>query len=297
MYLISSTKLNNARAALQRTEPYFFALQAMFARVLRHLPEEFHHPYLDTRAEHANPRRAIICVTADKGLAGAYNHNVIKTAMDQLRPDTNDMLFTVGEVGRQYFLRHGVNVDESFHYTAQKPTLSRARQITSRMLELFADEEIDEVFLVFTAMKNSMESEVRMIQLLPLIHLDQNAFAQRSVAAAQENFHMEPSPAQLLDNIVPDFVNGYVYSALVESYAAEHSARMQAMDAANKNGRELVQELQIHYNRERQAQITQEITEIAAGARARRQQLERAKKRREKAAHESGGSNPDRNPA
>ena len=121
MYMISSTKMNNARKALANTEPYFYALQDMFGRVLRHLPDGYSHPYLDERevASKSDLRRAIICVTADKGLAGAYNHNVLKLTEEKLRPAKNDMLYVVGEVGRQYFANHNVNVDGAFHYTAQ----------------------------------------------------------------------------------------------------------------------------------------------------------------------------------
>ncbi len=285
MYMISSTKMNNARRALNNTEPYFFALQDMFARVMRHLPEEFHHPYLDDRStEHPeDAKRAIICITADKGLAGSYNHNIIKMTEEMLRPQS-DMLFIVGEAGRQYFKSHDVNVDGEFHYTAQKPTLSRARSIAYTMLDLFEEQKVDEVYIIYTNMKNSIETEPKMIQLLPLNRLNEKPFNQdmNAIIGVQENFELSPSAEELLNNIVPDYINGYIYSALVESYCAEHSARMQAMDSANKSGQELISELSIQYNRQRQAQITQEITEIAAGARARAAQVEAAKARRKR---------------
>ncbi len=278
MYMIASTKLNNAKRALAETEPYFYALQAMLQRVVRHLPKECVHPYLEDRSELAGEhrRRAVICVTADKGLAGAYNHNVVKLTESCLRLDTDDLLFVVGEFGRHYFESRRITVDGQFHYTAQKPTLSRARQITSRMLELFSRHEVDEVYIIYTRMKNSVEFVSESMQLLPLVRLDESLTRNLS-GIQQEDFALEPSPEVLLDNIVPDFLSGYIYSALVESYASEHSARMQAMDAANKAGQKLVQELSIQYNRQRQGQITQEITEIAAGAKARARQQARAK--------------------
>ncbi len=286
MYMISSTKMNNARRSLAATEPYFYALQDMFARVMRHLPEGFHHPYLDNREKRQQEgglRRAIICVTADKGLAGSYNHNIIKLTEELLADHPNGMLFTVGEVGRQYFLQHHIEVDGEFHYTAQKPTLARARSIAFEMLDLFEEKKIDEVFIVFTSMKNSMETQCNMTQLLPLIRLNAKPFNQEEAMTAmgiQEDFELEPNASELLYNIVPDYLNGYIYSALVEAFCSEHSARMQAMDSANKNGQELLQELNIRYNRERQAQITQEITEVAAGAKARAQQLAAAARRK-----------------
>lgn len=282
MYMISSTKLNTARTTLEKTEPYFNTLETMFARILRHLPEGFTHPYLDTREtkDTAFLRRAIICVTADKGLAGSYNHNVIQLALKGLRPDKNDMLFVVGEVGRDYFSRTGIRVDEHFHYTAQKPTLARARQISARMLELFGEGKIDEVYIVFTRMTSSMTAQAEYIPLLPLTRINNPRLKAQLGMAHEERFQLVPDAATLLNSIIPDYVAGYIYSALVESYCAEHSSRMQAMDAANKNGQQLLDELSLQYNRERQAAITQELTEVAAGARARKQQLERARRRR-----------------
>ena len=278
MYMISSTKLNNAKRALAATEPYFYSLQSMLQRVVRHLPAECTHPYIDdrTQKEETTRRRAIICVTADKGLAGAYNHNIVKLTEEGLRLASDDMLFVVGEFGRHYFESRHIKIDGQFRYTAQKPTLSRARQIGSYMLELFGNHEVDEVYIIYTRMKNSVEYVAESMQLLPLVRLDSSIF-QGMGGVQREDFAMEPSPEVLLDNIIPDFVSGYIFSALVESYASEHSARMQAMDAANKAGQQLVQELSIQYNRQRQGQITQEITEIAAGAKARARQQKKAK--------------------
>ena len=282
MYMISSTKLNYAKAALASTEPFYYQLQSMIARILRHLPEDYHHRYLDHReaADDADLRRAIICVTADKGLAGAFNHNVLKMTENRLRPDSNDLLFVVGEVGRHYFSHRGIHINEQFSYTAQKPTLPRARVITSRILELFGNDEIDEVYIIYTQMKNAMATEVICQQLLPLQRLDQKLFVKQMGNATQEDFSMEPNPSVLLDQVIPEYLTGFIYSALIESYCSEHNARMQAMDAANKNGNQLVSELSVRYNRERQAAITQEITEVAAGARARKEQMQRAARRR-----------------
>ena len=289
MYMISSTKMNAAKSALNATEPYFFALESMFARVLRHLPPDFEHAFLDRRESipEKDVRRAILCVTADKGLAGAYNHNVLKMTEEMLRPDGRDLLFVIGEVGRAYCEQRGIPIYGEFRETAQKPTLSKARQIASRMLDLFARDEVDEVFIIYTRMKNSMENETQKTELLPLVRLNSKVFGMGGATAMQEEFDLQPDPKTLLDNIIPDFVSGYIYGALVESYCAEHSSRMQAMDAANKAGEKLLQELSIRYNRERQAAITQEITEVAAGARARSEQIRRSRRKRQAACGQS----------
>ena len=154
------------------------------------------------------------------------------------------------------------------------------------MLDLFAREEVDEVYIIYTRMKNSMENEVQRTQLLPLVRLNSGVFRE-SANAIQEEFDLQPDPETLLDNIIPDFVSGYIYGALVESYCAEHSSRMQAMDAANKAGEKLLSELSVKYNRERQAAITQEITEVAAGARARSEQLKKSRRKKMAAGKES----------
>ena len=271
MYLISSTKMRKAKAELAQTEPYFHTLQSMIARVMRHLPEDYTHPYLDLREGIAEgeSKVAIICVTADKGLAGAYNHNVIKETEELLRQYKNSRLFIVGEMGRSYFHTRQIPIDEAFHYTAQNPTLHRARVITRKMLELFQNREIDELHIAYTRMKSSLEMESMEEQLLPLDKLHP-VFVKVPITANYEAFNIFPSPDALMENIIPDYLNGYIYSALVESFCAEQNARMTSMDAANRNGNELKQKLRIQYNRVRQAQITQEITEIAAGAKAQR---------------------------
>ena len=271
MYLISSTKLRKAKKALTDTEPYFYALQSTIARIMRHLPEGFSHPYLDFRADtdKADRRRGYIAVTADKGLAGAYNHNVLKLVEQQLALCPHSMLFVVGEVGRQYFEQRRIPIDEEFRYTAQDPSLHRARNIAGRMLDLYLHRDIDEVYIVYTKMKNSLQTETEMIQLLPLNKLSEAVFTQATSAGiAPQEFKMEPSPKAVIDNIVPNYVTGFVYGALVESFCSEQNSRMMAMDAANKNGQEMKQTLSVAFNRARQAQITQEITEVCAGARA-----------------------------
>ena len=276
MYLISSTKLRKAKTELQQTEPYFYTLQTMIQRILRHLPEDFTHPYLDLRenlretVEPVDYRTAIICVTADKGLAGAYNHNVIKRTEELLKERPKHRLYVVGEMGRVYFRSSGVDVDEQFHYTAQNPTLHRARVITGRMLDLFQEDKIDSVYIVYTRMKNSLEMVTETEQLLPIDKINGGILGNNMIpmVAGMEDFRLRPTPKAIIDNVIPDYINGFIYSALVESFCSEQNARMTAMDAANRSGNKLRQELSIQYNRTRQAAITQEITEIAAGARA-----------------------------
>ena len=264
MYMISSTKLRKAKKNLEETEPYFYTLQTMVSRIVRHLPE-IDNKYFDERKDKPAEEKTtgLVVVTADKGLAGAYNHNVLKMAEEQMQKAGQTgkyKLFVVGELGRQYFGHRGIEVAEQFHYTAQNPTLHRARIITETILEQFQAEQLDEVYIIYTNMVNSVTTEPQMMRLLPIIKERFITKDGQDLSMYQEPLVMTPSPKAVLDNIVPDFVMGYVCS--------EQNARMMAMEAANKNASAMIHDLSIQYNRVRQAMITQEITEVIAGAKA-----------------------------
>lgn len=273
MYMISSTKLRKARRNLEETESYFYTLQAMIARILRHLPEtdiKEYNRYFDHRKEKKTEDRVhgLIVVTADKGLAGAYNHNVLKLAQEQMEWGGRYQLFVVGELGRQYFAAKGISVAEQFRYTAQNPSLHRARIISETILEQFQAGELDDVHLIYTTMKNSMTTQAQILHLLPLVVDDFAIKEAHMTGIMQEELVMKPSPQAVLENIVPNSVMGFIYGALVESFCCEQNARMMAMEAANRSASAMIHDLSIEYNRIRQAMITQEITEVIAGAKA-----------------------------
>ncbi len=278
MYMISSTKLRKARTNLEETEPYFFTLQSMTARIIRHIPD-VENELLNPRSEKAPEDRikGIIVVTADKGLAGAYNHNVLKMAEEMVEANKHTKLFVVGEVGRQYFKSKNMEVAEHFHYTAQNPSLHRARFISETVIEQFKEGRLDEVHIIYTNMKNSMTTETETMQLLPFVREDFAVEEAHKAGIYQEEILFNPSPSAVLKNILPDCVMGYVYGALVESFCSEQNARMMAMEAANKSASEMIHDLSIEYNRVRQAMITQEITEVISGAKAQKKK-KKAKK-------------------
>ena len=276
MYMISSTKLRKAKKNLEETEPYFYTLQSMIARIMRHLPD-VENPFFQIRKAPEERVKAFVVITADKGLAGAYNHNVLKMAQEQIEKCSNYRLFVVGELGRQYFKNKNIPVAEQFHYTAQNPSLHRARIITENLLEQFREGEIDEVYVIYTSMKNSMTTETEMMQILPM---EKKEFVPREAMTAgifQEELLFNPSPDAVLENIVPDCVMGYLYGALIESFCSEQNARMMAMEAANKSASEMIHDLSIEYNRVRQAMITQEITEVISGAKAQKKKKQAKK--------------------
>lgn len=263
MYMISSSKLKKSKKSLEATEPYFFTLQSAMSRILQSIPDMESIYFKNNEGKSPDELKVgYIVITADKGLAGAYNHNVTKLTEQHLKESKNSKLFVLGELGRHYFEQRGINIDKQFRYTVQNPTLSRARNIGETILEMYRQEELDEVYIVYTRMINAMSSEAQLQQLLPLKKAD------FEMKVSAENFSMLPSPEQVMDHLVPDFVVGFVYGALVESYSSEQNARMMAMDAATKSAKDMLHDLDILYNRARQAAITQQITEVISGAKS-----------------------------
>ncbi|MBP3280700.1 MAG: ATP synthase F1 subunit gamma [Butyrivibrio sp.] len=270
MYLISSTKLRKARKMLTDTEPFFFSTKAMIERVVSHLPEGTKNIFLETRKDipESERKRGYIIFTDDKGLAGAYNHNVLKLAEEHIHGDGDKWkLFVIGELGRYHFTSRNMDIEESFMFTSQNPTLHRARKIAAEILEYYYDRKIDEFYVIYTTMKGAT-CEARFEKLLPLDFIEEIRMEAPHPGIMLEEFLMEPSPSAILDNIVPNYVTGFIYGALVEAFCSVQSSRMQAMDNANKNAEKMISELKKSYNRQRQAQITQEITEVVSGAKA-----------------------------
>lgn len=267
MYMISSSKLRGAKQKLEDTEPYFYSLQMAISRFLRHIPDTKSR-YFDQKENipDEEKRRGYIVITADKGLAGAYNHNVIKMAHELFEQGKNNKLFVVGELGRQYFEKEGLEVDTEFKYTVQNPSLHRARVITDRIMELYDAGELDEVYVVYTKMENAFTMNADKIKLLPLKKED---FMQKApIDLYQEEIKVEPSMEAILEHVAPNCVTGIIYGTLVESFASEQNSRMMAMQTATDSAKAMLQDLSIQYNRVRQAAITQQITEVIGGAKA-----------------------------
>lgn len=280
MYLISSAKLRKAKQEWDQTRPYFQALKAEVKRIFRtsgHVQSRYLYP--DEGELPPNGTYGFLVITADKGLAGAYNQNVLKEAHRLLQEHPQTKLFVVGEYGRQYFQRHQVPIERSFLYTAQNPTMQRAREITAELLDRFDKGELQKIFVIYTDMKNSLTENVSVTRILPF---HRSAFtAPTDEKRISEPFEFFPSVTQVLENIVPSYVSGFIYSALIDSFCSEQSARMNAMNSANENAEKMLGELALAYNRIRQAAITQEITEVSAGERAqkRKRQKQRAQGR------------------
>ena len=264
MYLISSSKLKKARKNLLATEPYFEKLQATIHDILVRAPH-IHHVFFDRREEieSEDRKKGYIVITADKGLAGAYNHNVIKKAEEVMGQGNNNYLYIVGQVGRQYFKRKNVHVDGEFLYTAQNPTMYRAQLITESIIELYEKGDLDDVYVIYTKMITPMKAEVQSVRILPF---ERRKFERR--AAGYQHARFEPSAEEVMNQLVPNYLKGLLYGVLIESFSSEQNARMTAMEAATKSAKDMLRDLDLLYNRARQASITQEITEIVSGAKS-----------------------------
>lgn len=284
MYMIASTKMKKARQTLEATEPYFYTLQSTIDRILRHIPSDMEHIYFGN-PDYAQRKIGLLVITDDKGLAGSYNHNILKIAQNFLdQKKIQVKLFVVGELGRQYFAARRVPIQENFQYTVQNPTFNRARWISEILLEKYHCGEINELHVLYTRMENGTQSVAEDKRLLPLRRL---SVAEIPVDVYHEDFLLLPSAEKAIDTIIPNAITGFIYGALVQSYCAAHNARMMAMETATNNADDLLRELKIMYNRARQTMITQEITEVSGGAKAQRSRRKSRKSMaRESAANE-----------
>lgn len=267
MYLIASTKMRRAKSELDQTRPYFSALRAEIKRIFRtagNINSKYFYP--EEGGDGPNSIYGCLVITADKGLAGSYNMNAIKEAQRLMAEHPNIKLFVVGEYGRQFFMQHHIPIEHSFLYTAQNPTMQRAREISSLLLSMFDEGKLDKIFVIYTDLKNSLSAEAISTRLLPF-HRTQFASSVKENSAAV-SYEFIPSVSDVLDRVMPSYISGFIYSALVDSFCSEQNARMTAMNSANRNAENILNGLIIQYNRVRQSAITQEITEISAGARA-----------------------------
>ena len=275
MYMISQAKLRKAKQELDNTRPYFQALQTEIGRVFN-ADSTIESRYLIPADPNAKPLPGVpacLLITADKGLAGAYNQNVIRQGQQLMAEHPGTALYVVGEYGRRWFAQRGVPVEKSFLYTAQNPTLDRARHIAELLLDRFDAGEINSVWIIYTDMKNGLEATVHQAQVMPLHR--ERFHAATAATAGDAVYEFVPSAKAVLDNAVRSCLTGYIYSALVDSFCSEQSTRMTAMNAADQNAEELLKDLSVQFNRARQAAITQEITEVSAGERAQRSKKEK----------------------
>lgn len=259
MKLVSTVKLQKAKSRAEHTRPYSDAMYATVSEMLSK-SSNIDHPYL---RKGSSDKKAIIVITSNRGLAGGYNTNITKLLTNGDIPKEDVQVYAVGRKGKEILSRRGYEIHEDYSDVINEPMYQDAKEIGSKVLEAFTRGEIGEIYLAYTSFKNTVSHEPKLIKLLPI-----EIEAQEGVQERQIPMNYEPDEEEVLDVIIPKYVCSLIYGGLIESVASENGARMQAMDSATSNAEEMLSDLSLKYNRARQGSITQELTEIIAGANA-----------------------------
>lgn len=267
MKMVASAKLKRAQDRVTSARPYALKMNEVLGNLSARIGTDFEHPLLNPRGD---SNYLIVLVTADKGLCGGFNANLVKAVSAFMREheDKTFRIVPVGRKGRDFFRRRKIEfVGEYVGLTGQgQANLSDAREVSENIIETFVNEEdIDKVILVFTEFKTVLSQQVRFEQLLPIPPIDPE---ESDSEEADAEYIYEQPPAKIFGQLLPKQVETQIYRALLESVASEQGSRMTAMDSATKNAGELIDTLTLNMNRIRQAGITNEIIEVVSGAAA-----------------------------
>ena len=257
MELVASSKLRKAKEKVENSRPYFNTLYDTMRKISRStkgLKSQF-------TVERDTGKKGYIVVAGDRGLAGGYNSNVLKTAVSHMDNQKYPVI-AVGKKSMDFFNKRGYPLHGKFSSGAESIDMAEIHQISEEAIALYKSGEIDELYIVFTKFVSTLTQEPQIIKLLPLKFDDEGAAAKSSLTV------YEPSPEGVFDYLVPKYIDGIIFGAIVESFASEQGARRTAMESATDNAEDMIGSLQLKYNRARQATITQEISEIVAGAEA-----------------------------
>jgi F-type H+-transporting ATPase subunit gamma len=259
MKMVSAAKLRRAQERMFAARPYAAALRQVLSSVATRV-EELRHPLLETREEQ---KILLLVVSSDKGLAGAFNANVIKAAQNAMRERnwTSVELIPIGRKANDFFRRRTIPIRREATQVFQALSLETAQEIARDIIDDFVEGRVDAVYVAYNEFKSIIAQIVRVERLLPI----ERAWDEVQNAV---DYLYEPSPEQILSELLPKHIEFQLYRILLESAAAEQGARMTAMEAASKNAKEVIDHLTLTYNRIRQASITKEIIEIVSGAAA-----------------------------
>ena len=260
MKLVSTVKLQRTREKAEECKPYF---NHMYATVTSMLARTgiVEHPYLKSGK---SEKKGVIVISSNRGLAGGYNSNIVKMLTQGELEGKELLIYNIGRKGHEALERKGYEIAEDYSEVINSPLYSDAVEISQRVLKDFEEEKIGKIYLVYTSFKNTVVHEPKLLKLLPV------EFSDKELSDAERNTPMnyKPGEEEALDMIIPKYIASLLYGALNEAAASENGARMQAMDAATSNAEDMMESLELQYNRARQGSITQELTEIIAGAEA-----------------------------
>lgn len=260
MKLVSTVKLQKARNHAEQANPYFnYMYQTVTSMLAR--SGNLEHPYLkpgDSR------KKAVVVISSNRGLAGGYNSNIVKLLTGSEMPMEDIKVYAIGRKAMDGLERKGYEITADYSDVMEGPTYGDAITICNEVLEAYTRGEIGEIYLAYTHFKNTVSHIPTLMKLLP-VEFDEEELSNADVSIPM---NYEPNEEEALDRIIPKYVTSLFYGALVEAVASENGARMQAMDSATSNAEEMIGDLTLKYNRARQSSITQELTEIIAGAEA-----------------------------
>lgn len=260
MKLVSTVKLQRAKGRAEKSKAYF---ECMYATVKSVLAKAgfINHPYLKPGE---SSKKAVIVITSNRGLAGGYNSNVIKLVTKGSFKKEDVKIYAIGRKGKDAFTRYGYDIVKDYSDVIEEPVYADAMRIGNDLLDAFAKGEIGEIYLAYTAFKNTVSHIPTLLKLLPVE-------AGQEVEEADDDkalMNFEQDEEEALNLLIPKYITSLIYGGMVEAVASENGARMQAMDSATSNAEEMIEKLSLQYNRARQGSITQELTEIIAGAEA-----------------------------
>lgn len=252
MQLVASSKLRRARQRMEDTRPYMQAAKDVIADIASHRLD-MSSPFF---REAKDGKKCVVLIAGDRGLAGHYNAAVFKMADDMM--NAGDSMLPIGKKALDRCMRKGIPMLSSDYGRTEQVTSAQCRDMARLLIDGYLSGQFGEVVLVYTTFVSSMTQDARQLQLLPVVPEKREGVPRQMI--------MEPSPAQLLKLVMPDYLAGCLYAAVCDAFASEMASRRNAMDSATKNAEQMISDLSLHYNRARQGSITQEITEIVAGA-------------------------------
>ena len=259
MEMVSASKLSRAENNAKSFVPYMEKIQEVVASIAS--GSSANHPMLESRPV---KKTGYLVITSDRGLAGAYNSNVLRNVYQTIQERHNSTdeysIIAIGRIGRDFFKKRNMPVVKEITGLADQPAFADIKEIASQTVQMFSDGEFDELYLYYNHFVSAISQEFTEKKLLPITDLEEST--------SSASYEYEPSQEEILETLLPQYAESLIYGALLDGKASEHAARMTAMKSATDNANELIDTLTLSYNRARQAAITQELTEIVSGAAA-----------------------------
>ena len=263
MKLVSTVKLQRAKANAEKSDDYFRCMYSTVQSILART-QNLEHRYLKPGE---GGKKAVIVITSNRGLAGGYNSNVIKLITRGKLANEDLCIYAIGKKGKEA-LQKSYEIKADYSAAIDEPAYAEAMMICKDVLNAFAEGEISEIYLAYTAFKNTVVHIPTLLKLLPVEVAKEEEGKEEQEVADKALMNFEPEDEEALELIIPKYITSLIYGGMVEAVASENGARMQAMDSATSNAEEMIDNLTLLYNRARQGSITQELTEIIAGANA-----------------------------